>query len=130
MFSKKQNLNYTHFVYSIYDSVSKKFRGCFYHSTDEEMIRTTLPTILMDYPLRDIEIHRIGMFDEDSGELFATKHTIIPTDCYLFPHSRLSSVGDDLPAEELDTAMKEKKNEMIANLSAKNEEEKKEVVNE
>lgn len=130
MFSKKQNLNYTHFVYTVYDSVSKKYRGTFYHSTDEEMIRTTLPTILMDYALRDIEIHRIGMFDEDSGELFACRHVIIPTDCYTFPHSRLSSVGDDLSQEELDTAMKEKKNELIANLAAEKEKQDKEVVNE
>lgn len=117
MLGSKKNLNYTHFVYSVFDSVSKKFRGTFYHSTDEEMIRTTLPSILMDYPLRDIEIHRIGMFDEDSGEIFATKHTIIPTDCYLFPHSRLSTPGDDLPQEELDKAMKDLKVEQIAKMS-------------
>lgn len=123
---KKNKTNYTHFVYTVFDSVSKKFRGCFYHTTDEEMIKITLPTILMDFPLRDIEIHRIGMFNEDTGELFATNHTIIPTDCYLFPHSRLSSVGDDLSVEELDSAMKDKKNEIISKLS----EEKKEAVNE
>lgn len=106
---KKENPKLSHFVYTVYDSVSKKFRGTFYHSTDEEMIRTSLPTILMDYPLRDIEIHRIGLFDEDSGDLVATKHVIIPTDCYTFPHSRLSSVGDDLPTEEIDKVMKEEK---------------------
>lgn len=117
MLGLKKNLNYTHFIYSVYDSVSKKFRGTFYHSTDEEMIRTTLPTILMDYPLRDIEIHRIGMFDEDSGEIFATKHTIIPTDCYLFPHSRLSTHGDDLSHEELDKKMKDFKVEQISKMS-------------
>ena len=128
MFKKKQDLNYTHLVYTIYDSVSKKYRGCFYHSTDEEMIRTTLPTILMDYPLRDIEIHRIGMFNEDTGELFSTHHVIIPTDCYTFPHSRLSSSGDDLDVNELDSAMKEKKAEIISSIKSKDE--KLEVVNE
>ena len=131
MFGKKQNLDYTHFVYTVYDSVSKKCRGCFYHSTDEEMIRTTLPTILMDYPLRDIEIRRVGMFNEDTGELFSARHVIIPTDCYTFPHSRLSCDGDNLDMDELDSAMKEKKNEIIANLSKmKDDNKESEVVNE
>lgn len=129
MLGKKINLNYTHFIYSVYDSVSKKYRGTFYHSTDEEMIRTTLPTILMDFPLRDIEIHRIGMFDEDSGEIFSCKHVIIPTDCYTFPHSRLSCAGDDLDMNELDKAMKEKKVDMMESLK-ESKEEKGEAVNE
>lgn len=129
MLGKKINLNYTHFIYTVYDSVSKKYRGTFYHSTDEEMIRTTLPTILMDFPLRDIEIHKIGMFDEDSGEIFSCKHVIIPTDCYTFPHSRLSCAGDDLDTKELDKAMKEKKVKMMESLK-ESKEEKQEVVNE
>lgn len=129
MLGKKINLNYTHFIYSVYDSVSKKYRGTFYHSTDEEMIRTTLPSILMDFPLRDIEIHRIGMFDEDSGEIFSCKHVIIPTDCYTFPHSRLSCNGDDLDMNELDKAMKEKKVDMMESLK-ESKEDKGEAVNE
>lgn len=128
---KTKKTNYTHFVYTIYDSVSKKYRGCFYHSTDEEMIKITLPTILMDFPLRDIEIRRIGMFNEDTGELFPSNHVIIPTNCYTFPHSRLSSHGDDLSLEDLDKAMKDKKNEMIAQISEmKNKKNNEEVVDE
>lgn len=128
---KKSKQNFTHYIYTVYDSVSKKYRGCFYHSTDEEMVKITLPTILMDFPLRDIEIHRIGTFNEDTGEINNSSRTIIPTDCYLFPHSRLSSHGDDLSLEELDVHMKEKKNEIISSLSKnENEEENKEVVNE
>lgn len=127
MFKKsKDETFHTHYVYSVYDSVSKKYRGTFYASTDEEMIRTTLPSVLMDFPLRDIEIHRIGTFNEDTGELVGKHHVIVPTDCYTFPHSRLSSVGDDLSHDELDEKMKEIKNEKIAELSAK----KSEAVNE
>lgn len=121
MFGKKKDLNFTHFVYTVFDSVSKKYRGTFYHSTDEEMIRTTLPSILMDFPLRDIEIHRIGMFNEDTGDLSGSHHIIIPTNCYTFPHSRLSSVGDDLSQEELDKAMKEKKVDLITKINEQKE---------
>lgn len=122
MLGNKKPKEGTHFVYTVFDSVSKKFRGTFYHSTDEEMIRTTLPSILMDYPLRDIEIHRIGQFNEDTGDLFPSRHVIIPTDCYTFPHSRLSSTGDDLSLEEIDKSMKEAKVDMISKLSAEKEE--------
>ena len=116
MFKKQPKLG-NYYIYSVYDNVSKQFRGTFYHSTDEDMIRTTLPTILMDFALRDIEIHKIASFDDTSGEIIPIKHVIIPTDCYTFPHSRLSSDGDDLPVEELDTKMKEFKAQKIAELS-------------
>lgn len=127
----KTNINY---VYSIYDTVAKRYRGTFYHSTDEDMIRTTLPTVLMDYPLRDIEIYRIGIFDDISGTIRPCVKKQISTSKYLFPHSRLSSKGDDLSIEEIDNEMKKSKAEMIEKLQkeslsdeAKKELEKKEA---
>lgn len=127
----KTNINY---VYSIYDTVAKRYRGTFYHPTDEDMIRTTLPTILMDYPLRDIEIYRIGIFDDISGTIRPCIKHLVSTSQYTFPHSRLSSKGDDLPLEEIDVEMKKQKAEMIDKLQkeslsddAKKELEKKEA---
>lgn len=130
MFGKKKEKLGNHFVYSIYDTVSKKWRGTFYHTTDEDMIRISLPTVLMDFPLRDIEVWKIGTFDDDSGELTPLRHVLIPTNCYLFPHSRLSSDGDDLSLDEIDTSMKEHKNKLVAELSEKKNANTKEVVNE
>lgn len=119
---------YTHKIYTCFDKVSKKYRGLFYHNTDEEMIRTSLPTILYDYPLRDIEIYRIGQFNEDTGEIVYLKAKLIPTDCYTFPHSRLSCTGDNLKLSELDNGIKENKNKIISELSEnKSEEEVKEA---
>lgn len=129
MFGKKKEKLGNHFVYSIYDTVSKKWRGTFYHTTDEDMIRISLPTVLMDYPLRDVEVWKIGTFDDDSGEIFPLRHVLIPTNCYLFPHSRLSSDGDDLSLDEIDSVMKEQKNKIIAEISEKKNEQKSEVVN-
>ena len=43
-------------VYTIHDKIAELYVGLTYHYTDEEMIRTFLPTVLMDYSLRDIEI--------------------------------------------------------------------------
>lgn len=119
-------------VYTIFDTVSKQYVGLFYHSTDEDMIRTTLPSILMDYPLRDIQIVCIGTFDDVKGVVHSVKvRRTLSTSKYLFPHSRLSSKGDDLSLDELDKGMKESKANAIANLSsAKNEKNDKDVVNE
>lgn len=115
---------YTHNIYTCYDKVSKKYRGIFYHNNDEEMIRTSLPTILYDLPLRDIEIYKIGKFNEDTGSLVYLKHVQIPTDCYTFPHSRLSCTGDDLNLKELDKGIKENKNNLISKISENKSDEK------
>lgn len=110
-------------VYTIFDTVSKEHVGLFYHSTDEDMIRTTLPSVLMDYPLRDIQVVCIGTFDNIKGVVHSTKvRRVISTSKYLFPHSRLSSKGDDLSLDELDKGMKEAKANAVANLSSKKDE--------
>ena len=82
-------------VYTIHDKIADVYVGLTYHYTDEEMIRIFLPTVLMDYSLRDIEIVKIGIFDENKGIIQSEEHQVVPTDCYLFPHSRLSPVGED-----------------------------------
>lgn len=125
----KQSYN----IYSIYDTVSKEYVGLFYHSTDEDMIRTSLPSVLMDYPLRDIEVYRIGNFFRDKGTIKGCSiRTKVRIDQYLFPHSRLSSKGDDLSLDELDEGMKKSKADAIARLAVKKDgdDNKKEVVNE
>lgn len=108
-------------VYSIYHIPAQRFRGTFYHTTDEEAIRVTIPSILMDYALRDIELYKIGTFDDVTGVLTPCPKVKVNTLKYTFPHSSLSSKGDDLPLEEIDTRMKEFKAEQIAKLSTSKE---------
>ena len=110
---KKSNELY---VYTVYNKVSKKYCGLFYHYTDEEMIQKSLPIILMDYCLRDITIFRIGIFNDDDGSIQQLDKPKIPIDtsCYLFPHSRLSPEGEDLSLDEIQDSMQNKKNEIIS----------------
>lgn len=110
---KKSNQLY---VYTVYNKVSKKYNGLFYHYTDEEMIQKSLPIILMDYCLRDIEILRLAIFDDDNGNLtfLGSDKKSVDINCYLFPHSRLSPDGEDLPLDEIQTSMQNKKNEILA----------------
>lgn len=101
-------------VYTIHDKVADVYVGLTYHYTDEEMIRTFLPTVLMDYSLRDIEIYRIGSFDENKGVIQSEERVIIPTDCYLFPHSRLSPDGENESIENIEKNCKEIKTKHIS----------------
>lgn len=101
-------------VYTIHDKVADVYVGLTYHYTDEEMIRQFLPTVLMDYSLRDIEIVKIGIFDENKGIIQSEEHQIVPTDCYLFPHSRLSPVGEDESLEKLEEVGKKVKADFVS----------------
>lgn len=94
-------------VYTIHDKVADIHVGLTYHYTDEDMVRTFLPTVLMDYSLRDIEIFCIGIFDEKKGVIENTTHRKIDTNCYLFPHSRLSPEGEDVKLEDIEKKCKE-----------------------
>lgn len=110
---KKSNELY---VYTVRNKVSKKYCGLFYHYTDEEMIQKSLPIILMDYCLRDIEILRIAIFNDDNCNLIplGSDTKIIDTNCYLFPHSRLSPEGEDLSLDQIQESMQNKKNQILA----------------
>ena len=100
-------------VYTIHDKIADVYVGLTYHYTDEEMIRIFLPTVLMDYSLRDIEIVKIGIFDENKGIIQSEEHQIVPTDCYLFPHSRLSPVGEDESLETIEETCKKIKTQHV-----------------
>ena len=108
-------------VYTIHDKIADVYVGLTYHYTDEEMIRQFLPTVLMDYPLRDIEIVKIGIFDENKGIIQSEEHQIIPTDCYLFPHSRLSPVGIDESLENIEEVSKKVKSDFLAKTALNSE---------
>ena len=94
-------------VYTIYDKIADVYVGLTYHYTDEDMIRSFLPTVLIDYSLRDIEIICIGIFDEQKGVIENSSHRTIDTNCYLFPHSRLSPKGEDAKLEDIEKKCKE-----------------------
>lgn len=104
-------------VYTIYDKIADNHVGLTYHYTDEDMIRSFLPTVLMDYSLRDIEIYKIGIFDENKGIIEGTEKIKIPTDCYLFPHSRLSPEGEDETLENIENKCKEIKSKAISKMN-------------
>lgn len=114
---RKNQSPYVNNVYTVYDKVGKRYIGLFYAPSDEAVIRQSLPSILMDFPLRDINVVCIGQFDELRGEIVSSAPKYVNVSCYTFPHSRLSSVGDDLDVNEVDDFMKKVKSDQVAKSS-------------
>lgn len=108
-------------VYAVFDKISKHYKGIYYASNDEDFIRLYLPTIILSIPLRELQIFKIGIFNDVTGELKPTVKKRIQTDCYCFPHSRLSPIGENLTNEEIEKQINETKNKIIAE-SSQNEE--------
>lgn len=103
------------YCYTVYDKVAGVCVGMFVAPNDATVIRTSLPTILMDFALRDIEILCVGLFNTKTGFMSGGfKPRVVPTDSYLFPHSRLSDKSDNLPLEEVEKSMHETKEKFLA----------------
>ena len=111
-------------VYAVFDKISKHYKGIYFASNDEDFIRLYLPTIILSIPLRELQIFKIGIFNDVTGELKPTVKKRINTDCYAFPHSRLSPVGENITHEELEKQLTETKNKIIAESSESEESEK------
>ena len=109
-------------VYVVYDKISKHYKDIYFASTDEDFIRLYLPTIVTTIALRELTIFKIGIFNDVTGELKNTTKKRINTDCYLFPHSKLSPSGENITHEEVEKVVTETKNKIIAELNNSDEE--------
>lgn len=116
------------YVYSVRDKVAKRNLSLSFAANDATFIRTSLFSILMDYPLKDIEIWRIGKFDADKGvlkPLAFNRRVKVSLGSYVFPTTRMSN--DALSVEMIDDAAKKAKLKINEQIEAAKE---KEVVNE
>lgn len=123
MRKKEDLLGGVYNVYAVYDKISKRYKKLYYATTDEDMIRLNLPTIVLETPLRELNIFRIGKFNDVTGEFKQTIKKRIDTDCYLFPHSKLSPQGENLSHEEVEEAVNKTKNEILASVEEENKKE-------
>lgn len=122
---KPKLLEGTYGVYVVYDKISKHYKDIYYASTDEDFIRLYLPSIVTTIALRELTIYKIGIFNDVTGELKPTTKKRINTDCYLFPHSRLSPNGENITHEEVEKAVTETKNKIIAESNTNDEDKEK-----
>lgn len=115
---KKELLAGQYNVYAIYDKISKHYIKLYFASTDEEFIKKYLPDAILYVALRDLQCFKIGILNDVTGELKPTIRKRIQTDCYCFPHHRCSPVGENLSLEEIESAVNETKNALLAQNSA------------
>lgn len=111
---KKDLLAGLYNVYAVYDKISKHYKSMHFASNDEDFIRLFLPTLILSTPLRELQIFKIGIFNDVTGELKPTVRKRINTSCYLFPHSKLSPEGENLTHEEIEEELIKTKNQIIA----------------
>ena len=119
---KSKLLEGTYGVYVVYDKISKHYKDIYFANTDEDFIRLYLPTTVTTIALRELTIFKIGIFNDVTCELKTTTKKRINTDCYLFPHSRLSPAGENISHEEVEKAVTETKNKIIAELTTTDKE--------
>lgn len=111
---KKELLAGQYNVYAVYDKISKHYKSIYFACNDEDFIRLYLPTLILSIPLRELQIFKIGIFNDVTGELKATVRKSVNTKCYLFPHSKLSPEGENLSHEEIEEELIKTKNKIIA----------------
>lgn len=113
----KKLLAGTYSVYAVFDKISKHYKSLHFAVNDEDFVRLFLPKIIYSTPLREIQVFKIGIFNDVTGELKQTIKKRIDLNCYLFPHSRLSPEGESLTHEELEDSIIKTKNKIIADSS-------------
>lgn len=110
MFGKKKKLLAGDMsVYAVYDIIAKHYLRLYFNSTDEEFVRLYLPEVIIDRPLRDIEVFKIGELNDVTGIIKPTVKRKINLNCYMFPHSRLSPKGEDLSIKDVEETITQTK---------------------
>lgn len=110
MFRKKKKLLAGDMnVYAVYDIIAKHYLRLYFNSTDEEFVRLYLPEVIIDRPLRDIEVFKIGELNDVTGIIKPTVKRKINLNCYMFPHSRLSPKGENLSIKDVEETITQTK---------------------
>lgn len=100
------------YLYSLYDKVSKKHLSVTMCESPQMFVRNCLATILMDYPIKDIEFYCIGQFDNDLGIIKPCAPQLEDWECYKFPETRAEKLKF-LTIEQIEQFAKNKKHEFL-----------------
>lgn len=97
-------------IYSVLDKVSGKFLNTSVAESDAEFIRGNLLQILMDYPIRDVQLYHVGYFDEKTGKIRSRLHKRpVSWDSYKIPESFAKVDSKDISLEKFDEFAKAQK---------------------
>lgn len=99
-------------IFSLKDKVRDKFISCTLADSEQMFVRTALPSILMDYPINDVDFYCIGEFDEDTGLIKPFVPRLCDWECYKFPETR-NSKDKFLTIDKIAEMSKKKKEEFL-----------------
>lgn len=99
-------------LYGLYDKVSNKYLSVTMCESAQMFVRQCLATILMDYPLKDIEFYCIGQFDSDLGIIKPCAPKLEDWECYKFPETRAEKLKF-LSLDQIEQFAKNKKHEFL-----------------
>lgn len=100
-------------IFAIKDKVADKYISVTISNNEETMIRNSLVSILMDFSINDVELYRIGLFDEDLGIIKPLKPHFIDWNAYRFPVDKIDINKGFLTIEQIDEFAKKKKHEFL-----------------
>lgn len=99
-------------VYGLFDKVANHFVSINTEESDEMFVRNNIYSILMDFPLNDVEYYQLGKFDETLGMILPCRPRLCSWDCYKFPKTRADKIHF-LELSEIEEAAKNKKHEFL-----------------
>lgn len=99
-------------IYGLYDKVSEKYLSVTMCESAQMFVRNCLATILMDYPLKDIEFYCLGQIDNDLGIVKPCAPKLEDWECYKFPETRMEKFKF-LSLEQIEEIAKQKKHEFL-----------------
>lgn len=99
-------------IYGLYDKVAEKYISVTLAESEQMFVRQCLYTILLDYPLKDIEFYCLGQFDNDLGIIKPCAPKLCDWESYKFPETRTEKLKF-LTLEQIEEAAKNKKHEFL-----------------
>lgn len=99
-------------IYAVYDNKAKNFISLHLANSDESFVRSSLNSLLYDFPLNDIDYYQVGYFDLDAGLIKPITPRKCEWDIYKFPET-MGSKDKFLTLEQLEEFAKKKKHEFI-----------------
>lgn len=100
-------------IFAIKDKVAEKYISVTISNNEESMIRNSLVSILMDFSINDVELYRIGLFDEDLGIIKPLEPQFISWEAYKFPVDKVNIKKGFLTIQQIDEYAKNKKHDFL-----------------
>lgn len=99
-------------LYGLYDKVAEKYLSITMCESAQMFVKNCLITILMDYPLKDVDFYCLGQIDQDYGIIKPCSPKLEDWECYRFPEKHNDKLKL-LTMEQIEDFAKKKKHEFL-----------------